>query len=209
MSILTDLGYNPLLTRSILPQPVDFTLTSADVKNVLPSGSVDSARVGDYSRFTTDIVFSATDNDTAAWTTGTISFATGETTPTIAASNTGNITATTFVYYDGTQTGSLQTTTTASKAIGKQRTLIAIVEKVTDTSKLCKITPIFATGLVVSDLTADQISVNQLDAVATNTGTLAVDEYITVGGNNVKIDGANGRLTVNDGSNDRVYVGSI
>lgn len=58
-----------------------------------------------------DISFTATDEDTASWGSGTIYFGDGNTTS-INAGNTGNIAATTYVYYDGTAT--LQKTTDPS-----------------------------------------------------------------------------------------------
>ena len=58
-------------------------------------------------------------------------------------------------------------------------------------------------------VTAEKISGDQLDAVATNTGTLNVDEYINVGAANVKIDGANTRIVMNDGTANRVVIGNV
>ena len=125
----------------------------------LAEGTLTSSRLGTYLRFTTDIVFSSTDEDTAAWTTGTINWSDGTTTETIVAGNTGNITATTYVYYDGSETGELQTTTTPASAVGDKKILIAIVETGA-AGKDCKITTIGAAGLVVSGITANQIAAN-------------------------------------------------
>jgi len=49
-------------------------------------------------------------------------------------------------------------------------------------------------------VTAEKISVSQLDAVAANTGTLTVDESIDVGDGSVVIDGANDCINVYDDS---------
>jgi len=156
---------------------------------------------------TTDIVFSSTDNDTAAWAEGTIYFANGTNSGVIVAGNTGNISATTYVYFDRNILGSLQTTTTVQNATGASKLLIAIVESGA-AGKDCKITPIIAAGLTITNLTAASISGNQLDVIAAKTGTLDVDEYITLGADaNVKIDGVNKRILINDGTNDRILIG--
>jgi len=57
---------------------------------------------------------------------------------------------------------------------------------------------------------ADKINVSQLDAVATNTGSLTVDESIEVGDGSVVIDGANNVIKVyDDDSNLRVELGEL
>ena len=238
-----DWGYDSFLTRTILTSP---SLTPAQARASVPMGSLGALSLSTPMNATTDIVFSSTDNDTAAWTTGTINFADGSKSATIKAGNTGDITATTYVYYHREKPLDLQTATDPADAAGEGKLLIAIVEKGA-TGKKCKITPTIAAGLVVSDITADQItagtitvteiadatitggkiasttitggniatstitadklSVTQLDAVAANTGTLTVDETISVGNANVKIDGVNKRIIINDGTNDRVLIG--
>jgi len=242
-------GYDSFLTRTILTTP---TQSPAEARNAIPLGALGASAISTPLNATTNITFSSTDNDTAAWTSGTIYFADGSNSGTIDAGNTGDITATTYIYYDREKLGELQTTTNPKNATGMGKILIAIVEK-GDTGKDCKVTPTIAAGLVVSGLTADQIkagtitatelaasyivvggaagdvnagettisggkitantvtatqiSGDQLDAVATNTGTLNVDEYINVGESNVKIDGANKRILINDGTNDRILIG--
>ena len=142
----------------------------------LAEGTLTSSRLGTYLRFTTDIVFSSTDEDTAAWTTGTINWSDGTTTETIVAGNTGNITATTYVYYDGAITGELQTTTTPASAVGDKKILIAIVETGA-AGKDCKITTIGAAGLVVSNITTNQIQANTL--VVGNMASSVSDRFFT------------------------------
>jgi hypothetical protein len=81
-----------------------------------------------------DVAFSATDNDTVAWGTGTISLADGATTYSIVAGNTGNMTASTtyYVYLDtDTSTTVLQSTTTASSAVGANKILVAVCRPAT------------------------------------------------------------------------------
>jgi len=213
MSTYRSWGYDSFLTRTILTTPIQ---SPAEARNAIPLGALGASAISTPLNATTNITFSSTDNDTAAWTSGTIYFADGSNSGTIDAGNTGDITATTHIYYDREKLGELQTTTNPKNATGMGKILIAIVEK-GETGKDCKITPTIAAGLVVSGIEADQIkagtitateiSGDQLDAVATNTGTLNVDEYINVGASNVKIDGTNKRIIINDGTNDRILIG--
>lgn len=78
-----------------------------------------------------DMTFSATDADTVAWTSGTITMRDG-TTFSIDAGNTGNISASTYIYFDkNTSETVLQTTTTASDAVGANKILIAFAKNST------------------------------------------------------------------------------
>ena len=218
-----DLGYNSFLIRTILiPQ----TQSPAEARNAIPTGSLGASQFSMPMNPTTTIVFSSTDYNTAAWSAGIIYFANGTQSLAITAGNTGDITATTYVYYSEDKSPVLQATTTPLVATGSGKFLLAIVE-LGVSGKDCKITPTVAAGLVVSGIEADQIkagtitateiaagtitateiSGNQLDVVATNTGTLNVDEYINVGESNVKIDGANKRILINDGTDDRILIG--
>ena len=74
--------------------------------------------------WTTTLVFSATDADTVAWTTGAIKMQDG-TTYTIDAGNTGNMSALTYIYLDiAVSLTVLQVTTTYSTAVGNGKILI-------------------------------------------------------------------------------------
>lgn len=79
-----------------------------------------------------DMVFSATDADTVAWTSGTIRLQNGET-YSIGAGNTGNMLAVTYVYLDtAVSLVALQTTTSASAAVGANRILVAVADAASD-----------------------------------------------------------------------------
>ena len=225
MSTYTEWGYDSFLIRTIL---IPTTQSPLEARNAVPIGVFDASLLSTPLNATTDVTFSSTDADTAAWTTGVIYFADGTNSGTIDAGNTGDIAATSYIYYDREKLGVLQTATDPADATGMGKFLIAVVEEGAS-GKDCKITPTIAAGLVVSGIEADQIkagtitateiatgtitatqiSGNQLDAVATNTGTLNVDEYINVGAANVKIDGANTRIVMNDGTTNRVVIGNV
>lgn len=155
-----DLGYDGFLAKPIARSS---TYSSVDVKNLFPKGSLSSSSISTPLNATTDIVFSATDSDTASWTSGTITFSNGSTSGTLSAGSTGNITATTYVYFDREQLGDLQITTTPSEATGVQKFLVAIVEE-GESGKDCQITPFIGAGLHVTNITAEQVDA---DAVFT------------------------------------------
>ncbi|MBU4488171.1 MAG: hypothetical protein KKI13_03795 [Candidatus Omnitrophica bacterium] len=72
------------------------------------------------------------------------------------------------------------------------------------------ITKIDGGKIYTDSVTADKINVNQLDALAINTGSLTVDEIIQVGDNKVVIDGANKVIKVYDASSNlRVELGLL
>lgn len=72
------------------------------------------------------------------------------------------------------------------------------------------ITKIDGGKIYTDSVTADKINVNQLDALAINTGSLTVDETIQVGDNKVVIDGVNKVIKVYDASmNLRVELGLL
>ena len=78
--------------------------------------------------WSTNIVFSATDFNTVAWTAGVLRFQDGSR-ANIVAGNTGNISALTYIYYDGSisQTALLVTSDSA-KIVGDRRRLVAVAE---------------------------------------------------------------------------------
>lgn len=116
-----------------------YTLTLGDVVNpslinernwtdTLPQtlGPITAPRLPTSSKgWSHDLVFSATDHDTVAWTSGIIYLADG-TTYAIIAGNTGNIAVTTYIFLDLDSSETvLQTTPNASVAVGTRKILIA------------------------------------------------------------------------------------
>src|SRR3990172_4845488 len=91
---------------------------------IADSITADKLTVGSL-QFLHDIVWTATDYNTCSWSSGTITWADGDTSA-IDSGNTGNITATTYIYYNDSST--LATTTTISTSMGDNKRLLAIVE---------------------------------------------------------------------------------
>lgn len=117
--------------------------------------------------------------------------------------NTGNLITDGYIQVGGaaSDVNSGVTTISAGKVLISGATTVASWSSGSDA------TYIDGAKLYTGSVTATKISVSQLDALCINTGTLTVDELITVGLSNIKIDGANRRILVNDGTYDRVLIG--
>jgi hypothetical protein len=135
-------------------------------------------------QFTHDIVWTATDINTCSWSAGTIYWSNG-TTSSINSGNTGNITETTYIYYDGTDT--LKTTTTPATVVSDTARLLAIVE-LGGTGGKCIITPINSVGTTID---ANKIVTGKIQSIDLKT----------------YFDLNNNKLIVNDGTTDRILIG--
>ena len=129
--------------------------------------------------FNTDIVFSATDNDTVQWTAGTIEFADGSIFS-IAAGNTGAMTAKTWIYLDpDVSTTVLQVTSSRTTAVGDRIQIMAVAINVASASQDAFFFQIHGTMSLNEDqLSDDSISTIkvQTDAITT---TKITDNAIT------------------------------
>jgi len=168
-----DLGFNAFLENTIVTG--ETKLSPGQSRNMIAVGSVDGSKIIPPINATTDIVFSSTDNDTAAWTEGTLYFTNGTATSLIAAGNTGNISATTYVYFDMNKTGVLHTSTVISDASGATKLMVAIIET-GDTGKDCKITPFVGAGLNITNIVAEQIKTGTL---TTGLLTVGAQSYVS------------------------------
>lgn len=126
----------------------------------------------DIAWWSTDIVRSATDYNTVAWTAGAIKLADG-TSYSIDAGNTGNISAVNYIYADiGTPSATLLKTTTAATSVGTGKLLLCVCQNVSDTTGLAKFQAFGTLGLGIF-ITADNIAANTITAneIASNTIT--------------------------------------
>jgi len=117
-------------------------------------------------------VFSATDHDTVAWTSGTLTLADGSTFS-IVSGNTGNISAVTYIYFSySTSTTVLQTSTTASAAVGAGKILICVASNVAS-GKSCEFQVFGGSGGISKLITASNIAAGTItaDEIAANTIT--------------------------------------
>jgi len=141
------LGFDSFMNKSVLGL----------YKNYMQDIKSSSSSLGLSLNPATDMVFSSTDEDTAAWTAGTIYFSDGSTSGYIVAGNTGTMTGVTYIYFDKNKAGQLLYTTDPNSATGANRFIVAIAD-VGAAGKKCKIIPTIGAGLIVSDITADQIT---------------------------------------------------
>jgi len=136
-------------------------------------------------------VFSATDNDTVAWTAGTLTTSDGSSYA-IDAGATGNMVATTYIYFSLiNSTTVLQTSATASTAVGAGKILICVANNVASgkdaefqvfggTGGLSKLITadniaadtITANEIAANTITANELTISQLSAIAADLGTI-------------------------------------
>lgn len=130
--------------------------------------------------------WSVTDADTVAWGSGTLTTSNGGS-YSITASNTGNMAAKTYIYFDlAVSSTAFQTTTTAANAVGDGKILIAVAQNGTgeasyqvmnDFQKNITAGQIVAGSITANEIaagtiTAAKMDVSQLSAIAANMGTI-------------------------------------
>lgn len=163
------------------------TITGGSISGV-PISSIPNSSATDISLLekTHNIVFSVTDADTIAWSSGTIVLSNGRTFS-ISAGNTGNMSALTYIYLDpATSTTVLQTTTTYSTAMGANKTLMGTAQNHTVTASFIPYgagqplidganigaLSIVAGNIAASTITAGKLSVSQLSAITADLGSI-------------------------------------
>lgn len=115
--------------------------------------------------FTHNITFSASDEDTVAWTSGTITLSNGRTFS-ISSGNTGDMSARTYIYLDpGVSSTVLQATTTVTTAVGANKILMGYAQ---NTNELA--TFVSSKGLGGLSLDGDSINVANLGAINASLG---------------------------------------
>ncbi len=139
------------------------TLNGVAISNI-PNDAETNISVLDL---THDLAFSSSDADTVAWASGTITFSNGRAFS-IDAGNTGDMTALTFIYLDPDVSSTvLQTTATATTAMGPNKKIIAIAQNQTDGA-------VFQVhgGRGGITLTPDAVITATLSAISANLGTI-------------------------------------
>ena len=156
------------------------TITAGDLSGIVPLANENVAAQG----WTYDGAFSATDLNTVAWATGTLTTAAG-TGYSITGANTGNMAARTYIYLDiGVSTTALQTTTTATTAIGSGKVLVAVAENATDEAFFQVFggiggTLLSADSIAANAITANEIAANAVTATEIAASTITATEIAT------------------------------
>jgi hypothetical protein len=168
--------------------------------SVDPEGNLiaTTATITGYAQaFVSTLVWTATDEDTATWASGSILTSKG-TTYAISGGNTGNISSLTYVYLDpATSITVLQTSTTASDASGNNKLLLATVQEGAASSK-CIIDVVGSHGTTID---GDRIITGKILSSDGKT-------YFDLDGDEFKMDdGAGGTVTIDP--NGLAIVGGI
>ncbi len=123
------------------------------------------------------MTWSATDYRIVAWSSGSITTADG-TSYSISSGNTGNMAAITYIYLDTSiSLTALQTTTTASTAVGLNKIVVGVAKQNSDTTKNATFIA-FGTNaqgvfIVANNIATDTITANEIAA-----NTLTVSEIL-------------------------------
>lgn len=146
------------------------------------------------------MAFSVTDADTVAWSSGSMVLSNGRTF-TIDAGNTGNMSALTYIYLDPSVSSTvLQTTTTASTALGANKALIGTAQNNTVTASFIPYGPgqplvdganigalsIVANNIAASTITASKLSVSQLSAITADLGSITAGTIVLPSGGYIR-----------------------
>jgi acetyltransferase-like isoleucine patch superfamily enzyme len=131
--------------------------TSVAISGIANNTSTDISLLSN----THSLTFSASDLDTVAWTSGTITLSNGRTF-TIDAGNTGNISARTYIYLDpATSSTVLQVTTTVATAHGANKIPLAVAVNSTDKAEFVVFGGTGGRNLLVDNIAANSTSTNE------------------------------------------------
>ncbi len=195
-------------------------LTQATLKDVvIESGAIAASSEPSIQGWSHDIIFSVTDANTIAWSSGTITLTNGDSFS-IDAGNTGNMSAPTYIYLaKGTSLTVLQTTTTAATAIGSGKILIAFAEDSTNEALFQVfggIGGIKMSGAALENLTVDTAQVAALAIEEAKLGNLSVasgkiqaNAVTATKINVVGLNGTTGRIVVADSTDANVVTNGI
>lgn len=144
----------------------------------LPAGSVAADKLTNQAKrfhFPAS-AFSAVDDDTVQWTSGTLTLADG-TTYAIGAGNTGAMTVLTYVYFDATvSTTAFQVTTDLAAVLDDDVILMAVCDKAPSISQEAFFVPAVGIfGLNRDQLSPDLISTTEITDSAVSTPKLAAN----------------------------------
>lgn len=199
------------------------SITSTPIASIPNNSSTDISLL----EKTWTMTFSVTDNNTVAWSSGTVTLSNGRTF-TISAGNTGNMTALTYIYLDpGASSTVLQTTTAAATALGANKALIGTAQNNTVTASFIPYGPgqplvdganigalsIVAGNIAASTITAGKMSVSQLSAIAADLGSITAGTIVLPSGGFVRSGQTayatgTGWYIGNDGGTSKFSIGS-
>lgn len=175
--------------------------------------------------------FSASDSDTVAWTSGTLSFPASNQTFSISGGNTGNMSTITYIYFDKASPTVLLTTTTATTAVGANKVLVAVAQNVASpkdatfqvfggsggvnqliTADSIAANTITANEIATNTITANNMNVSQLSAITANMGSITAGTIVLPSGGFIRsgqtaYDTGTGFYLGNDSGTPRLSIG--
>lgn len=128
-----------------------------------------------------DGAFISSSNEVVAWGAGTLSLGdNAATTFSISAGNTGVMTTTTYIYFNTSSPTILQTTTTASVAVGLNKILVAVARNVADATKNATFQVFGGAGgtsplIAANQMVANTITANELATTLLYAGSITLD----------------------------------
>lgn len=175
-----------------------------------------------------DLAFSSLDADTVQWGSGTLTLSDG-TSYSISAGNTGNMVATTYVFLDTDVSSTvLQTTTTASSAVGTNKILVAVAKNSAEApsefqvyggsgsvgvSKLITANEIAAGTITANELAANSVNTSELVAGAVTATEINVSSLSAISADlgsvtagNIVV-GTTNKLWLNDAADGALNIG--
>jgi len=155
------------------PHLGDSSVTS---RTIAPGAVIASALTDGVKSWNTNVVFSASDADTVAWTGASLRFADG-TVSSISAGNTGNMTALTYIYYDsGISITTLQTSTAFADAVGDNKILLCVAEDTSDATQEAFYVPAIGVfGINETTIGPNSISTGKIQALAITVNEIAAN----------------------------------
>lgn len=199
------------------------TITGTPIASIPNDSSTDISLL----EKTWTMVFSVTDANTVAWTSGTITLSNARTFS-IDAGNTGNMAALTYIYLDTAVSSTvLQTTTTTATAMGANKILIGTAQNNTVTASFIPYGPgqplvdganigalsIVAGNIAASTITAAKMSVSQLSAITADLGAITAGTIVLPSGGYIRsgqtaYDTGTGWYIGNDSSTPKLSIGN-
>lgn len=161
-----------------------------------------------------NLVFSATDQNTVAWASGSITFPDGSSFS-IDSGNTGNISAVTYIYLDlSVSTTVLQTSTTVGSASGVDKLLVSVADNVSDSAKKAEFIVYGGGGdvgvsksILVGVITAGTITGNEVNTMNLTSKTITADTGTIGGWTLSSAQFSAGSVTIN-ASTERILMGA-
>lgn len=133
--------------------------------------------------WSTNVSWSASDNDTVAWSSWSI-YLPDWTALAVSSWNTGNMSWTTYIYYDR-ETNTVASSTSASASVGENKILLCVASPVSWSSKKAEFqafwtndqsTFIYASNIAANTITWNEIAANTITAAEIDAGAITTSK---------------------------------